>query len=40
VDYDDRLVPVFRDGEVLVKQSVAQIRERAATQGERVTLAT
>jgi len=40
VDYDDRLIPVFRDGEVLVKQSVPQIRERAATQGDRVTLAT
>ena len=29
VDWDDRLRPVFRDGQVLFTQSVAQIRERA-----------
>jgi nicotinamide phosphoribosyltransferase len=39
VDADDRLEPVFRDGEVLKTQTVAQIRERAATQ-EPVILAT
>ncbi len=39
VDYDDRLQPVFRNGELLVTQSVAEIRERAATQ-EQVILAT
>lgn len=39
VDADDRLEPVFRDGEVLKTQTVAQIRERCATQ-EPVILAT
>lgn len=39
VDPDDRLEEVFRDGEVLKMQTVAQIRERAATQ-EPVVLAT
>jgi len=39
VDLDDRLEEVFRDGEVLKTQTVAQIRERAATQ-EAVILAT
>jgi len=38
-DKDDQLRPVFRDGELLVSQSVAEIRERAAKQ-EPVTLAT
>jgi nicotinamide phosphoribosyltransferase len=38
VDSDDRLEPVFRNGEVLKTQTVAQIRERAATQ-EPVILA-
>jgi nicotinamide phosphoribosyltransferase len=39
VDANDRLEPVFRDGEVLKIQTVGQIRERAATQ-EPVVLAT
>ena len=39
VDSEDRLEPVFRDGEVLKTQTVEQIRNRAATQ-EAVTLAT
>jgi nicotinamide phosphoribosyltransferase len=39
VDADDRLEPVFRDGEVLKTQTVAQIRERCAKQ-EPVNLAT
>jgi nicotinamide phosphoribosyltransferase len=39
VDADDRLEPVFRDGEVLKTQTVAQIRERCAKQ-EPVILAT
>jgi nicotinamide phosphoribosyltransferase len=39
VDWDDRLRPVFRDGEVLFTQSVAQIRERANNH-EQVSLAT
>lgn len=39
VDRGDRLEEVFRDGEVLKTQTVAQIRERAATQ-EAVILAT
>jgi len=38
VDLDDRLEEVFRDGQVLKTQTVAQIRERAATQ-EPVILA-
>jgi nicotinamide phosphoribosyltransferase len=38
-DRDDRLQPVFRNGEVLVRQTVKEIRERAATQ-EQVILAT
>jgi hypothetical protein len=38
VDSSDRLEEVFRDGEVLKTQTVAQIRERAATQ-EPVILA-
>jgi nicotinamide phosphoribosyltransferase len=38
VDSEDRLEPVFRDGEVLKMQTVAQIRDRAATQ-EAVILA-
>jgi nicotinamide phosphoribosyltransferase len=29
VDWDDRLRPVFKDGQVLFTQSVGQIRERA-----------
>jgi nicotinamide phosphoribosyltransferase len=36
---NDCLRPVFRDGEVLVNQTVSEIRERAATQ-EQVILAT
>jgi nicotinamide phosphoribosyltransferase len=36
---NDRLQPVFRNGEVLVKQTVAEIRQHAATQ-EQVMLAT
>jgi hypothetical protein len=28
-DPEDRLKPVFRDGELLVKQSVAEVRRRA-----------
>ncbi len=39
LDADDRLQSVFRNGEVLKTQTVAQIRERAATQ-EPVILAT
>jgi nicotinamide phosphoribosyltransferase len=39
VDADDRLEPVFRDGEVLKTQTVRQIRERCAKQ-EPVILAT
>jgi nicotinamide phosphoribosyltransferase len=39
VDADDRLEPVFWDGEVLKTQTVAQIRERCAKQ-EPVILAT
>ena len=39
VDSEDRLEPVFRNGEVLKMQTVEQIRNRAATQ-EAVTLAT
>jgi nicotinamide phosphoribosyltransferase len=35
----DQLETVFRDGEVLLTHSVAEIRERAASQ-EQVTLAT
>jgi nicotinamide phosphoribosyltransferase len=31
-DQQDRLEPVFRDGEVLIKQTVAEIRDRAAKQ--------
>ena len=38
-DWEDRLRPVFRDGEVLFTQSVAQIRERANNH-EQVSLAT
>lgn len=38
-DKEDQLRPVFRDGELLVTQSVAEIRERAAKQ-EPVILAT
>jgi nicotinamide phosphoribosyltransferase len=38
-DPEDRLRLVFRDGEVLATQTVAEIRERANTQ-EEVTLAT
>jgi len=39
VDAEDRLEPVFRNGEVLKMQTVEQIRHRAATQ-EAVILAT
>jgi len=39
VDSEDRLEPVFRNGEVLKMQTVEQIRNRAATQ-EAVILAT
>ena len=39
MDSEDRLEPVFRDGEVLKTQTVEQIRNRAATQ-EAVILAT
>lgn len=37
-DKEDHLQPVFRDGEVLIRQTVAEIRERAAKQ-EPVILA-
>jgi len=36
---EDQLQTVFRDGEVVLTHSVAEIRERAASQ-EQVTLAT
>jgi nicotinamide phosphoribosyltransferase len=38
IDPDDRLLPVFRDGELLISHTVSEVRERA-NQQEDVTLA-